>query len=98
MARTLRDIVTGLFINEIRNQVVTDVFTESIGQRVFILVPQFPYMLIGVILDVANDFVLIDVETTNIPELDGEKFRVHLHDIEVFYIEDEAGEIPEIFS
>jgi hypothetical protein len=45
---------------------------------------------------VVSDYVLIEAEVTNIFELDGEVFRVHIDSIEVFYIENEGIQIPDI--
>ncbi|WP_054712807.1 hypothetical protein [Bacillus sp. JCM 19041] len=87
---------SGTPINEIRQAVVTEAFRDAIGQRVLVLIPQFPFLIIGEIVDVVSDYVLIDVETTHITEFEERVIRLHLDDIEVFFIEDGNTEIPTI--
>lgn len=86
----------GIPINQIRQDVVTDTFIESIGQRVFILLPQFPFLVIGEITEVVGDFVFVFVETTHITELEDKVLRIHIDDIHVFYIENDGPPIPTI--
>lgn len=84
-------------INAIRQGVVTQEFDENIGKRAFILIFPYPFMIIGEIIDVMSDYLIIKAEVTNVTELDGEEFRVHIDDIEVFYIEkDLSRPIPDI--
>ncbi|UHA59774.1 hypothetical protein KDJ21_024050 [Metabacillus litoralis] len=87
----------GTTINVVRDQAITDHFTENIGKRVFVLTPSFPFMFVGEILDVMEDMVLIDVEATHFAQLENRTWFIHIHNIEVFYIEQEGGvEIPRL--
>ncbi|MFT4412453.1 hypothetical protein ACLM5H_01210 [Fredinandcohnia humi] len=54
-------------------------------------------MIIGTILDVIDDLVEIDVETTQVAQLENRVWHIHIHNIEVFFIEREDGpRIPEL--
>ena len=86
----------GIDINAIREAVVTLAFRNSIGKRALVLISQFPFLIIGTIEEVISDYVVIKAEVTNVTELDDEIFRVHIDNIEVFYIEDEGRKIPDI--
>lgn len=84
-------------INAIREAGVTLEFRRNIGRRALILIAPFPFLIIGRIEDVVTDYLIICTEVTNVNELDGEEFRVHIDDIEVFYIEmDNRRPIPDI--
>lgn len=84
-------------INEVRNQAITEHFREGIGQRVFILFPNFPFMFIGIIQDVVDDLLELFVETTQIAQLENRIWHIHIHNIEVFFIEREGGpQIPQL--
>lgn len=83
-------------INALRRMVVSQAFTEGIGEKAFIMTPDFPFVFIGIIADVQSDYVILDTETTNISALDGLVFRIHLDEITVFYIEDGGPKIPKI--
>ena len=83
-------------INAIRNAVVSQEFENNQNNRALILIAPFPFLVIGKIIEVVSDFVVIDAEVTNVSELDDEKFRIHMDDIEVFYIEKEGRAIPDI--
>ncbi|TSI06691.1 hypothetical protein [Lysinibacillus sp. BW-2-10] len=84
-------------INDIRYSVVSGHFQNNPGKRALLLIFPFPFLIIGKIVDVVSDFVVIKAEVTNVTELDDEEFRVHLDDIEVFYIEQPDGsKIPDI--
>ena len=74
-------------INAIREFFVTVEFKENVGERALILISPFPFLIIGTIQEVVSDYLVIKAEVTNIAELDDEVFRVHIDDIEVFYIE-----------
>ena len=84
-------------INAIREYFVTIEFKENVGKRALLLIAQYPFLIIGPIKEVIGDYLVIKAEVTNIAELDDEVFRVHIDDIEVFYIE-KAGKpkIPNI--
>lgn len=78
-------------INAIRRAAVAAAFAEADGRRVFILISPFPFMVIGEIAGVEADYVVINIETTHISELEGITARIHLDDVEVFYIEQVDG-------
>jgi hypothetical protein len=83
-------------INAIRQAVVSKEFKLNDGNRVLVMISQYPFLIVGRIKSVVSDYVLIEAEVTNIFELDGEVFRVHIDSIEVFYIENEGIQIPDI--
>ncbi|RHW37627.1 hypothetical protein D1B33_08870 [Lysinibacillus yapensis] len=84
-------------INAIRELDVTMEFRENVGNRALIIIFPFPFLIIGRIEKVESDYLFICAEVTNVTELDGEEFRVHIDDIEVFYIEkDHHRPIPDI--
>ncbi len=84
-------------INAVREFVVTQEFRDHIGCKALILIFQFPFLIIGTIKDVIGDYLLIKADVTNVNELDDEIFRVHIDDIEVFYIQEPGQpEIPDI--
>lgn len=83
-------------INAIRQGVVTKEFENNPGARALLMIGQFPFLIIGKIEDVVSDYLLIKAEITNIFDFDGKVFRVHIDDIEVFYIENEGIPIPDI--
>ena len=84
-------------INAVREYFLSNEFKENVGERALILISPFPFLIIGTIQEVVSDYLVIKAEVTNIAELDDEVFRVHIDDIEVFYIE-KPGEpkIPNI--
>lgn len=84
-------------INAVREFFLSIEFKENVGERALILISPFPFLIIGTIQEVVSDYLVIKAEVTNIAELDDEVFRVHIDDIEVFYIE-KPGEpkIPDI--
>jgi hypothetical protein len=84
-------------INNIHDEALVDYFTDGIGHRAFILVPSFPFMFIGLIKDVVDDMVLLYVDTTSVPALEKRDWHIHIHNIEVFYIELPMGpKIPNL--
>ncbi len=83
-------------INDLRQEALTQTFKDSVGRRVFLLITEFPFMIVGVIEKMAHDFLFIAVETTQITELEGKILRLHLDIVEVFFIEDGVNRIPEI--
>lgn len=83
-------------INEIRQQVVTEAFATSSGERSLIFISSFPFICIGTILKVESDYVFLDIETTYISELEDKVMRIHIDDIDVFYIENGGPSIPKI--
>lgn len=91
-----RSSVNNPLINELRRANVTQGFANHIGSRVLILIAQFPFMIIGTIVEVQGDYAFIKIETTHINEFDNMTARVHIDEIEVFFIEDEKFNIPNI--
>jgi len=84
-------------INAIREYFVTVEFKENVGKRALLLITPFPFLIIGMIKEVVGDYLVITAEITNVAELDNEVFRVHIDDIEVFYIEKPGKpKIPDI--
>ena len=84
-------------INTIKDEGIIEHFRANIGRRVFILTEAFPFMFIGTIKAVNNDMALLAVETTSVPSLEGKEWTLHIHSIEVFYIETGLGaKIPEL--
>ncbi|PIC86599.1 hypothetical protein CSV72_07065 [Sporosarcina sp. P20a] len=84
-------------INLVREEGISVHFGQNIGGKVLILTEAFPFMFIGEIISVVDDFVEIKVQTTSIPALEGKTWFVHIDTIEVFYIETENGvPIPEL--
>ena len=83
-------------INAIREAVVAKTFSVNVGQRALILICQYPFLIIGEIMNVISDYLVIKAEVTNVAEFDNEVFRVHIDDIEVFYIEKDGKKIPDI--
>jgi|GEM_PF-1303941 len=83
-------------LNAERQQVVTQEFLRNKGKRALVLIPQFPFLIIGTIVDVEGDYLQIKAEITNLAEFDGETFNIHIDKIEVFYIERKGRPIPDI--
>lgn len=86
----------GTDINAIRQAVVSQEFMINKEKRALILISAYPFLIIGRIDAVISDYLVIEAEVTNVSELDGETFRVHIDDIEVFYIETKERPIPDI--
>lgn len=81
--------------NMVHDQAMTDHFIAGIGHKVFILTPSYPFMFVGIIMDVVEDLAVIDVETTHFSQLEKRTWFIHIHNIEVFYIErDGEAKIP----
>lgn len=74
-------------LNAVRAAHVTCDFKENLSRRALIIMPSYPFLIIGEIIDVVGDYVVIKAEVTNITELDGETFNIHIDSIEVFYIQ-----------
>ncbi|AST90754.1 hypothetical protein ACWE42_10295 [Sutcliffiella cohnii] len=84
-------------INDVHDEALINEFTNGIGKKVFILTPSFPFVFIGKIEDVVADSVVVNTEVTTIGELENRKWFVHIHQIEVFYIEQKGmPRIPEL--
>ncbi|MGM9930508.1 hypothetical protein [Pradoshia sp.] len=74
-------------INAVRQAHVTREFKEHKKRRALIILASYPFLIIGKIMDVVGDYVVIKAEVTNVNELDGETFNIHIDSIEVFYIQ-----------
>lgn len=84
-----------MFNHEEQHQALVRHFEEFIGNRLFILIPQFPFMFIGTLLAVRNDQLIIDVERTHIEQLENRIWEIHIDTIHTFFIErDEGPTIP----
>lgn len=84
-------------VNTVKDEAIVEYFRKNIGRRVFILMEAFPFMFIGKIKSIISDMAILDVETTSVPALEGKEWTVHLHSIDVFYIETKLGpKIPEL--
>ena len=83
--------------NDVKEEAIIEYFRKNIGRRGFILTEAFPFMFIGKIKSIVEDMVVLDVETTSVPALEGREWMVHIHSIEVFYIETGIGaKIPRL--
>lgn len=72
-------------------------FVKGIGKKAFFLTSQFPFIFIGVIQAVVEDYIVVKVETTQIQQLEDRIWQIHMDTINVFYIEREGGpKIPEL--
>jgi hypothetical protein len=84
-------------VNDYREEALVKYFSKNIGRRVFILTESFPFMFIGKIKEILGDIVLLDVQTTSVPALEGKQWYVHIDAIDVFYIETGIGaKIPNL--
>ena len=84
-------------VNDIREEALILYFTRHIGRRVFILTEAFPFMFIGIIKGLMGDIVILDVQTTSVPALEGKEWNVHIDSIDLFYIETGIGaKIPHL--
>ena len=89
--------IESTFINAVKEEGIIEHFRANIGRRVFILTESFPFMFIGTIKGLTDDMVLLAVETTSVPSLEGKDWTLHIHSIEVFYIETGIGaKIPKL--
>ena len=84
-------------INAIHDEALIDTFIDGIGSKTLILTPSYPFLFIGEILDVVEDVVEVCVEVTQFSQLENRNWFIHIHNIEVFYIE-KSGQprIPEL--
>lgn len=80
-------------VHAMRFTALRQVFVDNIGGRTLILTAQFPFLFIGKILEVVEDFVRVDVETTHIEQLENRTWLLHIDTIATFYIE-KPGEPP----
>lgn len=84
-------------VNVVRDDAIVQHFRKNIGRKAFILIEAFPFMFIGIIKEVIEDMVVLDVLTTHVPALESKEWTVHIHSIEIFYIESDLGaKIPDL--
>ncbi|MDW0114424.1 hypothetical protein QT711_14595 [Sporosarcina saromensis] len=84
-------------VNATRYEAIVQIFRRNKGRKVFILTEAFPFMFIGIIKDVVEDYAVLDVQVTSIPALERKEWLVHVDKIEVFYFETELGpKIPDL--
>jgi hypothetical protein len=84
-------------VNEIHDQAIIQHFKNGINHKALVLSPSYPYIFIGIIKNVLGDTVEIDVETTHFAQLENRKWYIHIHNIEIFYIERPgAPKIPKL--
>jgi hypothetical protein len=84
-------------VNEIHDQAMIQHFKNGINHKALVLSPSYPYIFIGTIKNVLGDTVEIDVETTHFAQLENRTWYIHIHNIEVFYIERPgAPQIPKL--
>ncbi|MCA1031111.1 hypothetical protein LCL95_08760 [Bacillus timonensis] len=87
----------GMLINDIHDEALTQHFHDGIGRKAFILSPSFPFLFVGLIKDVVDDQVIVEVETSAVAQLENRTWNIHIHAIEVFYIERDGGpRIPKL--
>lgn len=67
--------------------VLSDHFRAGIGYKAFILMPSYPYLLIGEIASLVENYVKIFVKKTYNPQLEDQTWLVHVHSIQVYYSE-----------
>jgi hypothetical protein len=78
-------------INDIHDEALVDAFRLAKGRRVFMLLQSYPFIFIGKIEEVIDDMVVLQVETSQFPALENRQWHIHIHIIEVFYIEKSTG-------
>ncbi|WP_213421508.1 hypothetical protein [Bhargavaea massiliensis] len=84
-------------VNVRRDEAIVEHFKRNKGRKIFILTESFPFMYIGILKDVVDDMAVVDVLTSHVPALEGKEWHVHIHSIDVFYIETGLGEkIPDL--
>ncbi|NLP52494.1 hypothetical protein [Bacillus sp. RO1] len=74
-------------INDLHDEGIIQDFINGIGKKVFIMTPSFPFVFIGKIAEVIEDYVLLDTQVTTIGELEKRNWFIHVHSIEAYYIE-----------
>jgi hypothetical protein len=84
--------------SSVRNMIeFAEFVTKGIGERAFILITEFPFVYIGTIMDVVNDYVLVDVDTAEQAIFEDRIWAIHLEAIRVIYYEMEGfPRIPEL--
>lgn len=84
-------------VNARRDGAIIEHFKMNIGRKIFILTEAFPFLYIGILKDVIEDMAVLDVQISHVPALEGKEWHVHIHSIDLFYIETGLGEkIPDL--
>ncbi|KAA0546575.1 hypothetical protein FZW96_15145 [Bacillus sp. BGMRC 2118] len=85
--------------NDIHDEALINEFEQGIGKNVFIMTPSYPFIFIGKIVELVGDSVVVDVKVTTIGELENRLWFIHVHQIEVFYIEQKGmPRIPQLID
>lgn len=83
--------------NDIHDEALINEFEENIGKNIFIMTPSYPFVFIGKIVELVGDSVVVDVKIASIGELENRLWFIHVHNIEVFYIEQKGlPKIPQL--
>ncbi|WP_332698052.1 hypothetical protein [Halalkalibacter lacteus] len=77
----------------IRQRALYNALREAIGKRIFLLSALFPFMIVGNVWSVKEDFVFIEVSSSQSKKLENEMVRLKIDDIEVFYFEGDGPKI-----
>ena len=84
-------------VNDIHDTAILEHFRNGIGHKALVISPSYPYMFVGMIKELLGDTVMIAVETTHFAQLEDRTWYIHIHNIEVFYIERPgAPQIPKL--
>ncbi|WP_227936505.1 hypothetical protein [Alkalihalobacillus deserti] len=78
----------------VRHKVIIDTLKRSTGQKVFLLIQPYPFVVFGSIVAVKHDFLLIDIQANRLSEVQKGTIHVKIEDIEAFYIEAAGPKIP----
>lgn len=82
MARNDHTCVHELRVDALRNE-----FEKNTGRKVLLLMGQYPFLFIGEILEVVQDYIRVAVDTTQIAQLENRVWLLHIDTISAFYIE-----------
>ncbi|MBM7693051.1 hypothetical protein JOC77_002490 [Peribacillus deserti] len=70
---------------------------QNIGKRALFLTAEFPFLYIGEILEIIEDYVRVLVDTTEQPVFEDRRWIIHIDAIRVLYVETEGfPDIPEL--
>lgn len=87
MARKFPSSTSRPSIHDVHHTALVEHFRAAIGLKVFIMTPSYPFMFVGEIVGMLEDQVEIFGETTHYPQLEKRNWFIHVHHIEVFYIQ-----------
>ncbi|MCA1032565.1 hypothetical protein LCL95_16250 [Bacillus timonensis] len=74
-----------------RFESISSFFEDNLNKRTFFLISQYPYMLIGNVTDVVDDYLEVSVDTSIIEQFEQRIWYVHIDLIQTFYTEEEGG-------